>query len=144
MALAVIAAVGMTHAEITEEFVGRGQILAMNSSSVMTATPDTYVGCLDASGALTASDCAVFTRNDDEPHYVSTHAGKCSFTDTDMPANEDSIYGQRNHAFSCGPRNTGESIDRLYTIVRPVSFFFGVFCSGKRGCGILMRAAEPS
>jgi hypothetical protein len=117
LGLTAIAGAGIAHAQITDQFTGRGHIMVLNTSSIMTAELGNYIGCLDASGALTESNCAIFTRSDDEPHVVSTSQGNCSFANAAMPTNTDSYYGDRNHAWSCTAANIVQDMDRLYTIV---------------------------
>lgn len=118
IALAAVSAAGVAYSQITKEFVGQGHIMVLNTSDIMTSERGVTIGCLDATGALTTkSDCAVFTRNDEEPHIVWTSEGNCTFTNAAMPTNTDSYYGDRNHAWSCSDVNSIQDIDRLYTVV---------------------------
>ncbi|OTA70021.1 hypothetical protein K449DRAFT_380045 [Hypoxylon sp. EC38] len=75
-------------------------------------------------GALTLSDCAIFTRLPDYPRSLSTAAGNCSFTDSSQVANTDSVYGAKSYAWHCRPDYVTTNSDSLYTVTvrRPPHF----------------------
>lgn len=117
LATAAAALSGTASAQANKLFTGQGYIRVLNSSTVDAAVPSAAVGCLDAAGAATASDCAVFTRVDEYPRVVRSPLGNCSFSDEDMPVNSDSVYGRRNHAWSCRAGSPARDVDQFASIV---------------------------
>jgi len=94
-------------------FTGQGYIHVLQGAPE-SAVPSDKIGCMSASGALTLSDCGVFTRV--EPSGISSPLGNCTFQDTTQPLNTDSLYGKGSHAWSCAT-GVDTSIDRFYTFV---------------------------
>ncbi len=82
----------------TPALANSGQILVLNDTDSSTASISDSIGCLDASGAVTASDCATFAFLGSYPYTLSSNAGNCSFTDSTQPANTDSVYGADSYA----------------------------------------------
>jgi hypothetical protein len=107
-----------TH-DVRNDFIGRGRIHVLNSTSFTGASLADRIGCLDRHGMLTLKDCAVFTRLDDYRDTLYTVAGNCSFRNPDMPTNRDSYYGRDTHAWSCGGGKGAEDggVEHYYTIV---------------------------
>lgn len=83
-----------SNASAPDEFVGRGQIQVLNSTDVSKGSIADRVGCLNARGELTLNDCAIFARSETPTHTLFTDSGNCTFQNTNMPLNKDSIYGR--------------------------------------------------
>ena len=123
--LTILVAVAATFAHAAQlqnnnagSFTRQGHIVVLNASSVVNVSPSAQrVGCMNAAGSLTQTDCAVFTRTDTAPYILSTSQGNCSFLDQNMPANTDSAYGKNYHAFHCWPGAPNQLIDQVYTLV---------------------------
>lgn len=96
-----------TQAQGHPAFNGLGHIIVLNSSDITTANPKNRIGCMDETGALTLSDCAVFTKGSSG---LTSSLGNCTFHDNSQPYNADSAYGQVSTAWHCG----AESIQDLY------------------------------
>lgn len=106
------------------EVVGKGTIAVLNGTSFdKNLTIDDKVGCLNANGALTLDDCAIFTVVEPEEfdgllRLLSTKAGICTFQNKDQPKNVDSEFGKSNPSFSCYPDHPKtENGEAFYTIV---------------------------
>jgi len=117
---------------VVKDFVGQGRILVLNSSSLMTASPQDSIGCLNSHGVLTQDDCAVFTRQDEYPHTLVTPSGSCTWANTKMPTNVDSVYGKKSHAWSCTAENDpSKTSERYYTVK---GFRYPFLCNGNIDC----------
>ncbi|PSR88569.1 hypothetical protein BD289DRAFT_482069 [Coniella lustricola] len=103
----------ITSAGIFQVLVGSGGDVDA-TTSYTTTTPDDSVGCLNALGQLTLSDCAIFAPVD--TYYVETSAGVCSFKNTSQPANTDDIYGASVYALTCWEHTPTTSDIEFYTI----------------------------
>lgn len=80
------------------KFIGQGYIQVLASNNITAAKPSDRIGCMHETGALTLSDCGVFTK---DGNGLSSRLGNCTFNDDTQPANVDAIYGQRNYAWVC-------------------------------------------
>ncbi|KAI1370506.1 hypothetical protein F4677DRAFT_350829 [Hypoxylon crocopeplum] len=118
-------------AAVAQDFSGSGQIYVINSTNFDTATPDQAIGCLDATGAFSASNCATFTKLPNYPQTLISAAGNCSFTDPTQPANTDNKYGSRSYAFHCRPSYSSTISDSLYTVN---GFKYTFLCHGDINC----------
>ncbi|KAI1140148.1 hypothetical protein F5Y05DRAFT_307916 [Hypoxylon sp. FL0543] len=115
---------------LAQDFSGSGQILVINSTDFQTASPADSIGCLDAAGALSVSDCATFTQLADYPRSISSAAGNCSFTDSSQIANTDNVYGKQSYAYHCR-EYAATAYDELYTIT---GFNYPFLCHGDTNC----------
>ncbi|KAB5523078.1 hypothetical protein GE09DRAFT_490590 [Coniochaeta sp. 2T2.1] len=88
-------------------FVGQGYIRVLAGGNISAADANTRIGCMSETGALTYSDCGVFTKHDDNGH-ITSRLGECTFLDDTQPGNEDSYYGKNRHAWVCRPGVSGE------------------------------------
>ncbi|GAB1318210.1 Ecp2 effector protein domain-containing protein [Madurella fahalii] len=140
--LSILLATPCALGDASDEFVGQGQILVLNSSNIGAATPDDRIGCLNKHGMLTLSDCATFTRSDQIPQ-LSTSEGGCSFQNPDMPTNKDSIYGRNTHAWSCGdyPAPDGTPVAETYYSLNGLEYPF--ICHGNLACYFDIVANPP-
>jgi hypothetical protein len=69
-----------------QSFTGSARLTALRSTNLVTADPAVHrVGCLDASGALTLNDCAIFTAEDTPVHNIHSDVGRCVLLWTDNP-----------------------------------------------------------
>ncbi|KAI1808898.1 hypothetical protein F4811DRAFT_548474 [Daldinia bambusicola] len=131
-----------TVAEITD---GTGEIRVVKSTNLKDALPENSIGCLDAKGGFTETNCATFTISDKGPNslFLSSDAGNCTFSDTTQPANTDSVYGSRAHAFICREDHTPENVDVFYDLSGLDNFL----CRGNVNCfydtKIASDAASP-
>ncbi|KAK3391353.1 hypothetical protein B0T20DRAFT_77600 [Sordaria brevicollis] len=118
--------------DVTKLFNGLGHIFVLNSTSYASASLADSIGCLSSDGFVTASDCAVFSTVTTYPKTISSKVGGCSFGNQDMPTNDDSRYGGRQHAWSC---NEDAKIvpegERYYTIN---GFKHPFICNGNLNC----------
>lgn len=80
------------------KFIGQGYIQVLASNNITAAKPSDRIGCMHETGALTLSDCGVFTK---DGNGLTSRLGNCTFNDDTQPANVDAIYGQRNYAWVC-------------------------------------------
>jgi len=96
------------------DFTGQGYIHVLQSDSPTSADASENIGCMSASGALTLSNCGVFTHASGGGLYTSQ--GNCTFRDPTQPVNVDSAYGGGSYAWSCAKGvNTGS--DFYYNLV---------------------------
>ncbi|KAK4675132.1 hypothetical protein QC764_501020 [Podospora pseudoanserina] len=118
---------------VIDDFVGQGQIHVLNSSSYVSADPATdTIGCLTASGLLSKSNCATFTRTESYPYMLVSSRGVCTFNDKSMPNNKDSYYGKNTYAWHClEEAKAGIDGERYYTIQ---GFKHPYLCNGNLGC----------
>ncbi|KAH9907311.1 hypothetical protein F4778DRAFT_530836 [Xylariomycetidae sp. FL2044] len=114
---------------------GSGHISVLQSDNWTTASPDDSIGCLDATGRLTATDCAVFTRSG---NVLSTELGPCTYHDEDEPHNDDSYYGQIDTAYTCGADMAPVTNDLLYTVN---GFNYPFLCTADVDCYWDVQAA---
>jgi hypothetical protein len=110
-------------ATVTEkDFTGIGRIYVLQSADWRSASPKDKVGCISDSGAFISlkdkDECGVFAHEPDYPYTLSSREGNCTFTDEDKEKNTDSVYGKRDHAWSCNGGYKAVIYDSLYTIVR--------------------------
>ncbi|KAK0644110.1 hypothetical protein B0T16DRAFT_331081, partial [Cercophora newfieldiana] len=121
----------------TPLFTGKGHILVLNfTTGYNDISPTTdHLGCLNADGAFTLSDCAVFTVADDFPRELTTaEGGVCTFYDDRAPEHLDSYYRKGLHALSCtkeGSTVEGAWRNSFYTIR---GFNYPFICIGDFGC----------
>ncbi|KAI2776344.1 hypothetical protein F4815DRAFT_449396 [Daldinia loculata] len=120
-----------TTAALPEDISGSGQIYVINSTEFQNASPADSIGCLDAKGAFSESDCATFTRLDTYPNTLSSSAGNCTFTDSTQPANTDNVYGSRSYSYFCREDYEASIADILYTIN---GFNYPFLCHGDANC----------
>ncbi|KAI1466160.1 uncharacterized protein F4812DRAFT_98914 [Daldinia caldariorum] len=124
---------------------GKGEIHVVKSTSLKDALPANSIGCLDAKGGFTETDCATFTISDNGPNtlFLSSDAGNCTFSDTTQPANTDSRYGSKAHAFVCREDYKVANVDAFYGIDGLDNFL----CRGNIDCfydtKIVDGAASP-
>ncbi|KAK0710512.1 hypothetical protein B0T21DRAFT_416058 [Apiosordaria backusii] len=118
---------------VIDDFVGQGQIHVLNSSSYVAANPATdTIGCLTASGLLSSSNCATFTRTENYPYMLVSSQGLCTFNDKSMPNNKDSYYGKNTYAWHCTQGvKSGDDGERYYTVN---GFKYPYLCNGNLGC----------
>ncbi|KAI2625667.1 hypothetical protein GGR54DRAFT_509576 [Hypoxylon sp. NC1633] len=128
---AVLCAALAAVAAVAQDFSGSGQIYVINSTDIDAATPDQAVGCLDATGSLSASNCATFTKLEAYPGTLYSSVGNCSFTDATQPANTDNAYGSRSYAWHCRSNYAATISDSLYTIV---GLKYPFLCHGDINC----------
>lgn len=105
-----------TTAALPQDISGSGQIYVINSTDFQNASPADSIGCLDAKGSFSESDCATFTRLDTYPNTLSSSAGNCTFRDSTQPANTDNVYGSRSYSYFCREDYEASIADILYTI----------------------------
>ncbi|KAI0386941.1 hypothetical protein F5Y04DRAFT_242660 [Hypomontagnella monticulosa] len=103
-------------AAVAQDFSGSGEIHLINSTNFDSASLDNRIGCLDARGGFSRSNCATFTRLDVYPNSLSSRVGNCSFTDASQPANTDNPYGAHSYAFHCRPDFAASISETLYTV----------------------------
>ncbi|OTA90002.1 hypothetical protein M434DRAFT_398322 [Hypoxylon sp. CO27-5] len=118
-------------AAVAQDITGSGHIYVINNTDFNTASPADGIACLDVTGALTLSDCAIFTRLPDYPRSLSTSAGNCSFTDSSQVANTDSVYGAKSYAWHCRPDYVTTNSDSLYTVT---GFKYPFLCHDDANC----------
>ncbi|KAK4443041.1 hypothetical protein QBC34DRAFT_478759 [Podospora aff. communis PSN243] len=70
------------------------------------------IGCLNALGQLTLSDCAVFSHTPSGYGTLSTAAGNCTFNDKKAPENADSLF--KGYAWTCGEHLEVEEKENYY------------------------------
>jgi hypothetical protein len=100
-------------------FTGQAHISVLNfTTSYELTTPNNSIGCLNARGALTLNDCAVFTKTEFAAplwtQQIVTARGPCSFRDNTTVTNAKSAYGWNDHALSCAE---GYEREGFYTVV---------------------------
>jgi len=83
-------------------------VLPAKGTNLLWASPKEAVGCLNKRGLLTLDDCAVFSRLQGGQGTLSTASGLCSFQDSTMPANKESVYGKGTYAWSCNGVGDGK------------------------------------
>ncbi|KAI1658065.1 hypothetical protein F4813DRAFT_53091 [Daldinia decipiens] len=120
-----------TTAALPQDISGSGQIYVINSTDFQNASPADSIGCLNAQGGFSESDCATFTRLDTYPNTLSTSSGNCTFSDSTQPANTDSVYGSRSYSYFCREDYASSVTDSLYTIN---GFNYAFLCHGDRNC----------
>ncbi|KAK1753567.1 hypothetical protein QBC47DRAFT_403909 [Echria macrotheca] len=134
----LLSASGGHASSVTDQFVGKGRVLVLNSDNLEKAKPSDKVGCLNAKGdVVTLDQCAVFTRNETWPHELYSSAGTCTFRDTTTVQNLASVYGKGSYAFSCS--DVGDSVlksamwagEPYYTVD---GFNFPFVCTGNLNC----------
>lgn len=114
--------VGVANAEAID-LVGKGTVAVLNGTNIDKLSLNDKIGCLDANGALTLKDCAEFTiiqppEFDGLLRLLSSDAGLCTFQNEKQPTNKDSIYGQRDHAWSCYENHPADEYQQaVYTLV---------------------------
>ncbi|KAK4120720.1 hypothetical protein N657DRAFT_579272 [Parathielavia appendiculata] len=129
-----------TH-DVRDDFVGRGRIHVLNSTSFVTASLADRIGCLNRHGMLTLRDCAVFTLFDDSPRSFYSAEGNCSFRNPNTPTNRDSYYGSDTHAWSCGGKDVDKSVNENYYTVNGFNYPF--VCNGNINCWYDILMATP-
>ncbi|KAL2145870.1 hypothetical protein VTI28DRAFT_5952 [Corynascus sepedonium] len=133
-----------TAANVVDQFVGRGRIQVLNASDPFKTSLDAdRIGCINAVGQLTLSDCAVFNQLPPPatPFSLSSPAGNCTTQNPDMPVNSDSIYGRGTHAWWCGEQDDGMKHKEWYYTINgwPAPFI----CSGEMRCLWDIKANVP-
>ncbi|KAK4217519.1 hypothetical protein QBC37DRAFT_470677 [Rhypophila decipiens] len=117
-----LALAGLVNAAEFIDVVGKGTVAVLNGTDIDKLTLADRIGCLNANGALTLDDCAVFTIYEPEEYdgllrLMTTEAGNCTFQDETQPTNVDSIYGKGDHAWSCdGEHPQADIYDGVYTL----------------------------
>ncbi|KAI1394301.1 uncharacterized protein F4822DRAFT_387859 [Hypoxylon trugodes] len=101
---------------VAQDFSGSGQVFIVNSTELSKASPDQIIGCLDATGAVSESNCGTFTKLNTYPNTLQSSVGNCTFTDSTQPANTDNAYGAHSYAWHCRPDYVATVSDSLYTI----------------------------
>ncbi|KAK0751255.1 hypothetical protein B0T18DRAFT_318669 [Schizothecium vesticola] len=114
-------------------FTGQAHISVLNfTTSYELTTPNNSIGCLNARGALTLNDCAVFTKTEFAAplwtQQIVTARGPCSFRDNTTVTNAKSAYGWDDHALSC---TEGYEREGFYTVN---GFKYPFLCQGNIGC----------
>ncbi|KAK6950696.1 hypothetical protein Daesc_007221 [Daldinia eschscholtzii] len=117
---------------LAQDVSGSGQIHVVKSSNLQDALPENTIGCLNAQGLFTETDCATFTIRDPKPLtlFLSSEAGSCTFQDSTQPANTDSVYGSRLHSHVCREDYETKDVDAFYTLNGLDNFL----CRGNLNC----------
>ena len=119
--LAVILALPLAVlADEAAQHYGSGQLILLDNSdgrSWVDPSNARRIGCLDATGKATVSDCGVFTRSADSPLLNST-AGVCTFHNSSEPENDSNPEAPASFALSCGDIIPNADVDKWY---EPVS-----------------------
>ncbi|KAK4443480.1 hypothetical protein QBC34DRAFT_261387, partial [Podospora aff. communis PSN243] len=133
---------------VQDIFTGTGTISVLNLThitNIQTVSPATdRIGCLNAQGSFTLSDCAVFTRSDTFPEELSTSEGICSFWDRTAEEHTESYYGRDMFALACNERVGGLSEGERgpwYTIN---GFNHPFVCTGRIGCTFETKRAPEN
>ncbi|KAI8957071.1 hypothetical protein F5Y11DRAFT_106035 [Daldinia sp. FL1419] len=116
---------------LAQDISGSGQIYVINSTDFQNASPADSIGCLNARGGFSESDCATFTRLDTYPHTLSTSTGNCTFRDSTQPANTDNAYGSKSYSYFCREDYEASVTDSLYTID---GLDYSFLCHGDMNC----------
>ncbi|KAF2710775.1 hypothetical protein K504DRAFT_475722 [Pleomassaria siparia CBS 279.74] len=138
---AIVASAGVTQ----KDFTGIGHIHVLKSDDWRKATPAQKVGCLDDQGLFikddSPNDCAVFSRLNVFPYTLSSQSGNCTFEDEHTPANTDSAYGKKDHAWTCNATYVANIYDELYTVD---GFSYTFLCFGDVACYYDAKALPES
>ncbi|KAK0648226.1 hypothetical protein B0T16DRAFT_455712 [Cercophora newfieldiana] len=120
----LLPALSLLLSPILASAVPQGQIYALQYPTIPADPKDAItVGCINAAGALTLTDCSLFSHIEGSIGTFSSAQGNCTFLDSSTPAHPSERYGEGSHAWKCGG-TTSE------TDANPVEFYYLMRVSG--------------